>query len=113
DKHEFGSMMFRAAADVTVRVETEEHREKNKTGVVLKVEKANDMPWIPPRVLAYEFDSYGLAGVRDAEPFEFPELQGKLKQVSLKERIVNHLREVEEDDATSIASATGVVRTTV
>jgi hypothetical protein len=113
DKHEFGSMMFRAAADVTVRVETEECRQDNKTGVALKVEKANDMPWVKPRVLAYEFDRYGLAGVRDAEPFEFPELQNQVTQTSLKDRIVNHLQEVMEDDATSIASATGVVRTTV
>jgi hypothetical protein len=81
--------------------------------VALKVEKANDMPWVKPRVLAYEFDRYGLAGVRDAEPFEFPELQNQVTQTSLKDRIVNHLQEVMEDDATSIASATGVVRTTV
>lgn len=115
DKHEYGSMMFRAAADVTVRVETEEVRGENKAGVALKVEKANDLAWVAQPVWAYEFadDGSGIATVRRAAGFEFATLHAATVGLSLKGRIIEHLRDVGEDDATSIASGTGVVRTTV
>lgn len=70
DTHLYGSQMFDAGADVLVALASEK-KPDGTVGVLLKVEKANDMAFPEPRALAFEYDASGLCGVRDAREGEF------------------------------------------
>lgn len=75
DTHIFGSIMFDAAMDIGVNVRSK-HGADGTLGVGLYVKETNDTGVPPVRIWAYEFDRYGLVGIRDAEPGEFPEVEG-------------------------------------
>lgn len=71
DSHIFGSQMFDAALDIGINVRREK-KEDGTVGVGLYVKETNDTGAPPPRILAFEFDQYGLNGIRNANRFEFP-----------------------------------------
>lgn len=70
----FGSMMFTAAMDIGVNVKRQRLPD-GTLGVGFHVKDTNDTGVPPLRVLAYEFDQYGLKHVREAQRHEFPEIE--------------------------------------
>lgn len=71
--HVYGSVMFDAAMDIGVNVR-KERKPDGTLGIGLVVQEANDTGHPPMRVLAYEFDQYGLTDVRNSDTSEFPKL---------------------------------------
>ena len=74
DSHIFGSQMFDAAMDIGVAMR-KQRKPDGTLGVGFHVKDTNDTGVPPLRILAYEFDQYGLSGVREADPMEFPEVE--------------------------------------
>jgi hypothetical protein len=72
--HVYGSVMFDAAMDIGINARSE-RKDDGTLGVGLIVQEANDTGHPPMRILAYEFDAYGLKGVRSAKPSEFPKIE--------------------------------------
>lgn len=75
DSHIFGSQMFDAAMDVGVNVRRQK-KSDGTVGVGLNVKETNDFG-APPRmrILAFEFDEYGLLNIREAQRHEFPDIE--------------------------------------
>lgn len=107
--HVYGSQMFDAAADILVQQLTEQRGDKLIVGLQMK--PSNDVPTakLSEHLYTYEFDDYGLKGVRPADSFEAPALLVG-EEMTIKNRVVAHLKSVGEDDATSTEKATGVSR---
>jgi hypothetical protein len=74
DSHIFGSQMFDAAMDIGINVRRQK-KDDGTVGVGLVVKETNDTGSPPMRVLAFEFDQFGLSQVRDAQRHEFPEIE--------------------------------------
>lgn len=74
DSHIFGSQMFDAAMDIGINVRRQK-KENGTVGVGLVVKETNDTGSPPMRVLAFEFDQFGLSAVREAIRHEFPEIE--------------------------------------
>lgn len=90
----FGSMMFAAAMDIGVNVRRQRLTD-GTLGVGFHVKDTNDTGVPPLRILAYEFDEYGLSGVREAARGEFPEIEdgeagGGAR--SNRDRVYEHIR---------------------
>lgn len=73
DSHIFGSQMFDAAMDIGINVRRQK-KEDGTVGVGLVVKETNDTGSPPMRLMAFEFDQYGLCNVRDANRHEFPDI---------------------------------------
>ena len=74
EKHVYGSIHFEGAADVMVSVKTSRNHKK-ELGVQLEVDRANDITsGIELPMVALEFNEFGLSGIRESSPEEFPEL---------------------------------------
>ena len=73
DSHIFGSQMFDAAMDIGINVRRQK-KDDGTVGVGLVVKETNDTGSPPMRVLAFEFDQFGLSQVREALRHEFPEI---------------------------------------
>jgi hypothetical protein len=113
-EHVTGTMQFDAAADLMVKL-TSEQEEDGPLGVALELTKKNDLPYYKPRILALEFDrSLGFIGFRGARRGEFPTIEAgrtasalqRLKDWTLDQ--VNGL-----GDATTASEETGLNRATV
>lgn len=102
--HVFGSQMFDAAADVIVQVLSEQGDE-GPLGIGLQVTKVNDFRPPPVQLLAYEFDDYGLSGIRRARPGEFPEVEAG-RRGNLLAEMSEYLR----DQDSAIGSATEMAK---
>lgn len=74
DSHIFGSQMFDAAMDIGINVRRQK-KDDGTVGVGLVVKETNDTGSPPMRVLAFEFDQFGLSAVREAQRHEFPEIE--------------------------------------
>ena len=71
--HVFGSVHFDAGADMITRLASEQRG--NVLGVVLNLDKANDVPKGAKQLFAYEFDKTGLTSVRMSTASEFADLE--------------------------------------
>lgn len=112
ESHVFGSVMSDAAADVMVRLMTEEDEPNNKMGVGLKITKANDIAKPPMEMLCYEFDDWGLQNIRRARRGEFVNIEGdKFQNPDLV--ISEYLKTYGKATATEVAEETGLERSTV
>ena len=106
--HLFGSQMFDAAADVMVRMATEQ--QENLLGIALNVSKANDVATGQPQQFAYHFDANGLWGVDRAAEGQFYELPSFK---SPRDLVRDFLMTEGTSDPTTIAAALDLPRTTV
>jgi len=104
--HIYGSMHFEAGADILVRQLSQQDSHEAPLGIGLDLDKANDIPKFPMRILALEFDAAGLTGLRPAKVGEFPEVEGGGK-VSLAHEVREYLLQVGASTATQIAKALG------
>jgi hypothetical protein len=113
-EHVTGTMQFDAAADLMVKL-TSEQEEDGPLGVALELTKKNDLPYYKPRILALEFDrDLGLIGYREARRGEFPTLEAGRTVSALQQLKDWTLDQVNgQGDATSAADATGLNRSTV
>ena len=103
---EYGSNMFRAAADLVLQFHSEEL--PNRLGVRWTVEKKN-VKADPPAPLALVFNDTGeLTRVREPYPYEFVELEHKGRPPSMVERITGYIQGCGEATAAQIAKATGM-----
>ena len=89
DTHAFGSQMFDAAADLTVKLTSQTAGDGWSTGISLEVIKANDIRKPPMGVHVLEWDQDGLSGIRSGNRSEFSELEGARRQS--KEEQAQHL----------------------
>jgi len=107
--HVYGSIHFDAGADVVVQLTSE--RKEMSLGISLNVTKANDIAFPPTNMIAYDFDSFGLCGVRAPKRSEF--LQLAAANASLGDEVVDYLLVVSLATGTDIALALDKDRSTV
>jgi hypothetical protein len=111
--HVYGSQMFDAAADLTVRLQSQQD-EDGPLGIGLELDKRNDVAWHAMKIVALEFDDYGLASMRPAKPGEFPDVESGQK-LSMRQCVMQFLQDCDGgvSDASSVAEATGFSRENV
>ena len=100
--HVFGSLMFDAAADLTIQLLSE--RKGSTTGVGLKMIKFNDIPPRPMQTLALLFDQDGLSAIRAPDPGEFMKLEGG-RPTSLMDEIEEVLSPTDGKTVAGVLSA--------
>ena len=106
DTHAFGSQMFDAAADLTVKLTAQTSGDGWSTGVGLEVMKANDIRKPPMGVHVLEWNESGLSGMRSGRHSEFAELEGARRQ-SKEELAQNYLLQTGEATAGQVADELG------
>jgi len=100
ETHIFGSLMFDAGADITIKL-LSESKEDGRLGVGWQITKANDLRRYPVKIYAFEFDDdSGLKAVRPAETFEFPKITAN-QEVSVEEQMIDYILEQDSADATA------------
>jgi hypothetical protein len=83
--HVTGTMQFDAAADLMVKLSSEQE-DDGPMGVSLELTKKNDIPYYKPRILALEFDrNLGFVGFREARRGEFPTIEAGRQQSVLQQ----------------------------
>src|SRR5262249_42735377 len=87
--HVYGSQMFDAAADLTVRLQSEQE-DDGPLGVGLDLDKRNDVAWHKMTITALEFDGLGLVNVRPAQPGEFPDVEAG-KKLTMRQAVKQFL----------------------
>lgn len=103
DSHIFGSVMFEAAMDIGVNVRRQRLAD-GTLGIGLNVKDTNDTGVPPLRILAYEFDRFGLRNVRDAHPGEFSEIEETVQSARTPaDRILDQLGAFGEQTVTELA----------
>lgn len=113
--HIFGSQMFEAAADITIKlVSQQEDSEDGKPaplGIGLELDKRNDVPQQRMQILALEFDELGLSSLRPARPGEFPDVEAGRK-MSMRQVVMQFLLDCDGgvSDAGTVAEATSFSR---
>ncbi len=114
NSHIFGSMHFEAGADITLRVSAT--RQDDKLGVLLQVDKANDMKRPMPEYMTFEFGTgdAGLIDIRKAGASEYGELKGEVKRPA-GERIREFTMAAPSGESTpgQTSDALGIARQTV
>jgi hypothetical protein len=91
DTHIFGSQMFDAAMDVGVNIRRQKLPD-GTVGIGINVKDTNDFGAPPQmRILAFEFDTFGLTNVRDAHRHEFPEIEETSSPRTNADRIYDQL----------------------
>lgn len=110
DSHLYGSIFFEAAADIVVRLKSQ--LTPTGVGVKLEVVKINDGPMPAPQYLAYDFDEYGLSGVKKEKASAFADLMADTN-TSVVDQIEVYLSEVSKASATQVSQATGLNRSAV
>jgi hypothetical protein len=108
--HQYGSQMFDAGEDIGLQL-LHQLTNNGTLGIGLKMVKANDVPIAPLQVLAYDFDQYGLSGVRAAKRGEFVEIDAQ-RRTTIQEQIREYLLQVGEASATAVSCQLGVSRQT-
>ncbi len=109
-EHEFGSVMFGNAADLTIMLKSVKN-EAGVLGVQLKGMKSNDVPTPSPKVYAMSWDKYGLSGFRTAAASEFPGLADG-EDLDRGQIIREYLLDVGEASIADICAQTGLSRST-
>ena len=106
DTHAFGSQMFDAAADLTVKLTAQTAGDGWSTGIGLEVMKANDIRKPPMGVHVLEWNDSGLSGMRSGSHSEFAELEGARHQ-SKEDLAQRYLLQVGEATAGQVAEELG------
>lgn len=111
--HVFGSQMFDAAADLTVRLQSQQE-DDGPLGVGLELDKRNDVPWHAMTIMALEFDPLGLMKMRPAKSGEFPDVESGRK-MTMRQQIMQFLMDCDggSADAATVAEATGFNRSNI
>ncbi len=100
--HIFGSIHYRAGADIDVQLLSEVR--DNTLGVGLQMVKANDVPHAPLEVLALTFEDYSLKQIEQASTKDFLEINaGRRKK--LIDEIREYLLDIGEATPTQIADS--------
>jgi hypothetical protein len=113
-EHVTGTMQFDAAADLMVKLASEQE-DDGPLGVSLELTKKNDIPYYKPRILALEFDrNLGFIGFREARRGEFPTIEAG-RTASALQRLKDWTLDQPNGlgDATAAADETGLNRSTV
>ncbi len=109
--HIYGSVMFEAAADVLIEINTQ--RDGLNLGMGLQVTGANDLPAVPMLTFALEFtEAQGLVKVRSSKPGEFSQVEVK-ERVDTIDLVVEYVKRNGLSSAEQVADAIGKDRTTV
>ena len=103
--HIVGSMMFDAAADLTVGVKSEQT--PGRLAVALQVTKANDVAFPPKEYLRFSFDMDGVTSVSRGESNDVPNLELG-SRLTPREKINAFLQEQGEASSAEISRATGI-----
>jgi len=111
ETHAFGSQMFDAAADLMVRLMSEE-KLSGPLGIALDIVKRNDVGKQPMWVGAFEFDKAGLLSIRKARDGEFRDVEGKEK-LSMEDAVARYLERNGAASATEVAEDLGYNRANV
>lgn len=111
--HVYGSQMFDAAADLTVRLQSQQE-DDGPLGIGLELDKRNDVAWHKMEIIALEFDEFGLARMRPAKAGEFPDVESGRK-MTMRQTIMQFLMDCDDGaaDASTVAEATGFNRSNV
>lgn len=111
--HVYGSQMFDAAADVTVRLQSQQE-DDGPLGVGLELDKRNDVPWHAMTIVALEFDELGLKRMRPAKAGEFPDVETGRK-MTVRQQVMQFLMDCDGGaaDATTVSEATGIDRANI
>jgi len=105
--HAYGSVMQDAAADVVVRLLSQQ--QGSRLGVGFQVTKANDLGQVPLAIACYEFQDGELRAIRRARAGEFADIEAERPQ-SLSERIVELLLDMGQMTASQVAQELGCSR---
>lgn len=110
EEHEYGSIMFRAAADVVIELNTE-IKDDGTMGIGLRPPKSNDLGFSQQKqqIIGLSFDDKGLTGVWRSTINEFPELAHATKE-ALGNAVLDFLLQVGKASATEVAKETGLDR---
>src|SRR5215217_2385083 len=101
ESHLFGSQMFDAAADLMIKL-TSQEKLAGPMGIALDLTKKNDVGSRPQWIGAFEFDRAGLVNIREARPGEFSELETG-QHLSNEDRIAAHLARLGALTATQVS----------
>ena len=117
EEHAYGSIMLDAGADICVQLGTE-IKEDGTLGVGYQITKQNDSGYYKQNIYALEFGAFGLTNVREAQSFEFPEIEAKNPNAGKRDElsiIMDYIlgQEGAESNATRIAQDTMIDRTKV
>jgi hypothetical protein len=82
EDHLTGSMMFDAGADVLIQLLTERQND-GTLGLGFKMIKQNDIPEVPLKIFALEFDDLGVSKIRQSKPGEFVTIESQKRISSL------------------------------
>lgn len=109
ESHIYGGIHFDAAADIEVRLLTQQSEGQSTLGIGLQLYKENDVGKPATQILAYEFLPTGLSLVRRARVGEFPEIE-KGRKPMMRGVVEQYLLHVGRASATEIAAETGYSR---
>ena len=112
DTHEYGSVMFRAAVDIMVILNSQQ-KEDGTMGIGLRVDKANDVSGkVPQMIIGLAFDSKGLTRAWKARAPEFPEVAAG-RPTTLADEVHDYLGMVGWASPADIAVAIGKDRANI
>ena len=111
EEHVFGGIHFDAAADLEVKLLTQQDEGSSTLGIGLQITKDNDVGKRPMSVLALEFGAV-LEKVRFALPREFGEIEAKRKG-RMADVVRQYLLSEGATSATTTAKETGYARQSV
>lgn len=108
EDHAFGSIMADAGADICVQLSSQITMD-GTLGIGWEITKQNDIGKKSMEILALEFNEYGLANVRKAKQYEFPEIEGKRRLDSIT-TLIEFVQNQDTGDSTAseAADATGL-----
>lgn len=113
ETHVYGSVHFEAGEDIGVGLIAQTSASGSRTGIGLRVDKANDLPRnLPIAVHAMEWDEFGLTGIRKSSAREFPELASGDRQDFI-EQVKEYLLMVGSATASDIGKELNKDRSTV
>ncbi len=113
ESHIYGSIHFEAGEDIGVGLIAQTSANGERTGIGLRIDKANDLPRnLPLAVHAMEWDERGLMDIRKASVREFPELAAG-QQVGTEDLAREYLSLVGKATADEVAREVDKHRTEV
>ena len=109
----YGSVFFDAGADIVIQLRSQISN-NGTMGVGFEITKANDLPRYGQEVFAFEYKDWGLSEVRQAKPYEFPDIEAK-KKTDMLESVMDYIANQDTGDAhaTDIEKALGFNRVNI
>ena len=107
------SVFFDAGADIVIQLRSQISN-NGTMGVGFEITKANDLPRYGQEVFAFEYKDWGLSEVRQAKPYEFPDIEAK-KKTDMLESVMDYIANQDTGDAhaTDIEKALGFNRVNI